>query len=152
MLNGLPVVKKVPPVEGESEIDISLHNNAVTAFVEAKLNSDISPRTIYDPNRNQIIRNIDCLLDDTNNTVPIFWMLVRDLGSEKAYVQLARQYRTNPTKLIDHLPHREPSRVRQVADCISLVRWKDFIQIVPQHSLEDDLVLSVFRELCERVQ
>src|SRR5665213_1389410 len=63
------------PVEGESEIDISIHNDAVTVFVEAKLGSDVSARTTYDPERNQIVRNIDCLLDDARQTIPVFWML-----------------------------------------------------------------------------
>ena len=33
------------PVEGDSEIDISIHNSVLTLFVEAKLGSDISLRT-----------------------------------------------------------------------------------------------------------
>jgi hypothetical protein len=66
------------PVEGDSEIDVILQNSVLVVFAEAKLGSDISSSTTYDPHRNQIVRNIDCVLDWANGRAPLFWMLVRD--------------------------------------------------------------------------
>lgn len=144
--------EKHGPVEGDSEIDISIHNDAVTVFVEAKLGSDISLRTTYDPDRNQIVRNIDCLLDDARGTVPIFWMLVRDSGQGRAYTQLMHLYRHDPAKLVEALPHREPSAVRAISQRLSIVLWKDFVQALPQPLIGDETIVAIYRELHARIQ
>ena len=144
--------EKPGPVEGDSEIDISMNNSAATVFVEAKLGSDISTRTTYDPERNQIIRNIDCLLDNAKGTVPLFWMLVRDSGQGRAYTQLMHTYRRDPAKLIEVLPHREPSALSGIAQQLSIVLWKDFVQAVPEPFLEDPTIVAICRELYARIQ
>ena len=66
-------------------------------YVEAKLGSDISMNTKYDPQRNQIVRNIDCLIENAGERLPIFWMLVRDEAPERAYVQLMKNYKADPS-------------------------------------------------------
>lgn len=92
------------PVEGASEIDIVLSTSRHLVFIEAKLGSDISMRTTYDPCRNQIVRNIDCLLESAAGRDPLFWMLVRDLGPGRTYCQLVDEYRRHPETLIAELP------------------------------------------------
>ena len=47
------------PVEGPTEVDIVFEGIEYLVFVEAKLGSDVSAGTTYDPIRNQIVRNID---------------------------------------------------------------------------------------------
>ncbi|SRR5216683_3819521 len=76
------------PVEGESEIDIVLRNDALLVFMEAKLTSDVSLRTTCDPRRDQILRNIDCVLDRAEDRVPIFWLIVRDTSADRAYTHV----------------------------------------------------------------
>jgi len=44
------------PVEGPSEIDITFEGRSYIIYVEAKLGSDVSLSTTYDPERNQIVR------------------------------------------------------------------------------------------------
>jgi hypothetical protein len=51
------------PVEGSSEIDVTFDHDQFLVYVEAKLGSDVSMNTKYDPQRNQIVRNIDCLIE-----------------------------------------------------------------------------------------
>jgi len=70
--------KSPEPVEGASEIDITFDHARFLIYVEAKLGSDVSMSTTYDPRRNQIIRNIDCLIAGSGDRVPMFWLLVRD--------------------------------------------------------------------------
>jgi hypothetical protein len=98
------------PVEGASEIDVILRNDALVVFAEAKLGSDISTRTTYDPARNQIVRNIDCVLDQAQGRVPFFWMLVRDTGPGRSYTQVLNHYRSAPDALVRELPHHDPAR------------------------------------------
>ena len=65
------------PVEGPSEIDITFEGRSYVD-VEAKLFSDVSLSTTYDPERNQIARNVDCVLEVCSKRRPVFWMFVRD--------------------------------------------------------------------------
>jgi hypothetical protein len=70
-------------VEGSSEIDITFEGRSYIIFIEAKLGSDVSFRTKYDPERNQIVRNIDCVLEVCGKRRPVFWMFVRDRQSTR---------------------------------------------------------------------
>jgi len=73
-------------VEGLSEIDTVISGPGYTVYVEAKLGSDISPGTTHDPERNQIVRNIDCVIEHRHGT-PLFWMFVTDRDPSHAYMQ-----------------------------------------------------------------
>jgi hypothetical protein len=46
---------------------------------------------------NFIARNFDCLIANSRNRLPIFWMFVRDEAPDRAYVQLMMAYRSDPT-------------------------------------------------------
>ncbi len=93
-------------VEGTSEIDIVVGTETSLVFVEAKLGSDVSKRTTYDPLRNQIVRNIDCLLESAVDRTPFFWLLVKDRDPNRKYTQLYQSYRAVPGELTKLLPHR----------------------------------------------
>lgn len=122
---------KMPePVEGPSEIDVVLEHDYFLIYAEAKLGSDISMSTTYDPQRNQIIRNIDCLIESAGKRTPIFWMLVRDQSPGRAYVQLMNNYRADPELLIRDLPHRSPELLRCIAQNLTTLLWSDFRALV----------------------
>src|SRR5438876_213681 len=91
------------PVEGPSEVEIIFDHDQFLVYIEAKLRSDISMRTTYDPQRNQIIRNIDCLIAGAGNRKPIFWLLVRDEAPTRAYVRLINNYKADPSLLFRDL-------------------------------------------------
>jgi hypothetical protein len=141
------------PVEGESEIDISLHNRALSVFMEAKLGSDISLKTTYDPQRNQIVRNIDCLLDRAEqHQVPMFWMIVRDRSSARSYTHVVERYRDHPDALLGELPHHARDRVLAVAHNFSLILWRDFLaEVIEIPDGDDEEVAAVKNELRRRV-
>jgi len=118
------------PVEGNSEIDLVFEHDQYLVYVEAKLGSDISMDTKYDPQRNQIARNIDCVIANSSNRLPIFWMLVRDEAPERAYVQLMRAYRSDPTLLSRDLPHRERAVLNTVAQNLTILLWSEYSELV----------------------
>ena len=121
-------------------------------FVEAKLGSDVSQITKYDPLRNQIVRNIDCALDQAGSRVPMFWMLVRDKERERLYVQLIDRYRTDPDALAQELPHRDLARVIGLAKNLSVVLWRDLVQeVVRASDLDDEVTKTIRNELWRRV-
>jgi hypothetical protein len=114
------------PVEGPSEIDIAFDHAEFLIFVEAKLGSDLSMRTAYDPVRNQIARNIDCLLEKSAGRAPFFWLLVRDEEPARAYVQLVSNYRSDPALLARDLPHRDTTTLDKIAQNLTVLLWSDF--------------------------
>ena len=140
------------PVEGNSEIDVVFEVSELLVFVEAKLGSDISMQTTYDPSRNQIARNIDCLIDESRGRIPMFWMFVRDLGPKRAYVQLMREYRDNPGTLARDLPHRDPAVLEAIAQRLIMVTWRDLgRQVCAVQPEDDELVRALKNELWRRI-
>ena len=118
------------PVEGSSEIDVIFDHSEFLVYAEAKLGSDISMDTKYDPERNQIARNIDCLLENAGNRMPMFWLLARDEGPERAYVQLMKSYRDDASLLARDLPHRDPAALNVVVQNLTILLWNDFSELV----------------------
>jgi hypothetical protein len=118
------------PVEGPSEIDIIFDHDQFLVYVEAKLGSDVSMNTTYDPQRNQIIRNIDCLIANAGNRKPIFWLLVKDEAPTREYVRLIRNYGADPSALVRDLPHRDAGTLRGIAQNLAILLWSDFRELV----------------------
>ena len=139
------------PVEGISEIDVVLESASYLLFVEAKLGSDIKTFTTRDPSRNQIARNIDCVLESAGSREPVFWMLVRDRDPNRAYVQMIEAYRTQPELLHRHLPHRDPQQLRRIAERLTILRWRDIAGPWLETPDNDPLTESVRQELLRRI-
>jgi hypothetical protein len=118
------------PVEGSSEIDVTFDHDQFLVYAEAKLGSDISMDTKYDPQRNQIVRNIDCLIENAGRRVPIFWLLVRDEAPDRAYAQLMKSYMADLSLLARELPHRDQATLNVVAQNLTILLWSDFSELV----------------------
>jgi hypothetical protein len=141
------------PVEGKSEIDVIFQNSQLLVFAEAKLGSDVSLRTTYDPSRNQIVRNIDCLLDNSKGSTPLFLMLVRDAADGRAYTQLVSRYRQDPTALVRELPHHDAEMLTSVARNLAIIRWSDLLaEYIAIDTNDDEETSAVKEELRRRVQ
>lgn len=138
------------PVEGASEIDVVFDHDDYLVYAEAKLGSDVSMSTTYDPMRNQIIRNIDCLIESAGARTPIFWMLVKDEEQGRAYVQLMTAYKADPGLLIRELPHRDPDTLKRVAQNLTTLRWDDFRELVAGPGSDADMT-AVKQELGRRI-
>ena len=137
------------PVEGESEIDLVLEGRRFLVFAEAKLHSDISLRTTYDPDRNQIVRNIDCLLDRVGPRVPCFWMLVRDAVEHRHFARVLREYQETPERLYGALPHRPERQLEQVRRNLVILEWRDLLDFAPVHA-PGEAEQAVWKEVCYR--
>jgi hypothetical protein len=139
----------INPVEGPPEIDITFEGCGYIAYVEAKLGSDVSLTTTYDPERNQIARNIDCLLEVCGKRRPVFWMFVQDRQPTRAYVQLMERHRL-ASELSLSLPHRTAAQLEEIAAGLVVVTWSELLALlggVTRKGLEAD----VERELRRRV-
>jgi hypothetical protein len=138
------------PVEGSSEIDIALEHDKFVVFIEAKLGSDVNMDTKHDPQRNQIARNIDCLIEKAGDRMPIFWMLVRDDQPGWEYVRLMKNYKNDPGLLARDLPHRDAATLNRIAQNLTVLLWSDFHALVcsPGIDAEEN---AVKRELERRI-
>jgi hypothetical protein len=140
------------PVEGKSEIDVVIENDSVLVYVEAKLNADIEMHTKHDPSRNQIARNIDCLLEAAAGREPMFWMFVRDLSPGRAYAQMIDAYRRDPRTLARDLPHRYHGLIERVARRLAIITWRQLGSAMCQPKYgDDDLTAAVKCELLRRI-
>jgi hypothetical protein len=54
-----PALRLFQKDEGESEIDVRIETERLVCFIEGKYKSDISTRTKNNPERDQIVRNLD---------------------------------------------------------------------------------------------
>lgn len=141
---------KPEPVEGKSEIDVVLAGRAYLIFIEAKLGSDVSLQTTYDPARNQIARNIDCLIERTGERQPFFWLLARDEAPGREYVRLLDGYRTDPLELAAALPHRSVAAVEAVARNLTLLCWQDLLPVLRGEAWDEEAA-EVLAEIERRV-
>jgi hypothetical protein len=138
------------PVEGASEIDVVCEHDKFVVFIEAKLGSDVSMSTTYDPQRNQIIRNIDCLIANAGKRTPIFWLLARDEEPTRAYVQLMNSYKSDPSLLVRELAHRDAETLRCIAQKLTILLWSDFKELVCGPGADPEIT-AVKRELERRI-
>lgn len=136
------------PVEGFTEVDLAFTGDDYLVFVEAKLGADISLRTTYDPSRNQIVRNIDCVLVHSQGRIPFFWMLAKDREPVRMYTQLIDIYRDDPTTLAAALPHRSPGELEEIAQTIAVVTWSELLEgVTPETTEEEEVHQEILRRL-----
>lgn len=142
--------KKAVNVEGNSEIDVCFEGRRYLIFVEAKLYADIRKCTTNDPERDQITRSIDCLLDKVGSRTSYFWMLVKDRDPGHAYHKVIRSYRHDPQLLYNALPHRPERLLDQVLKGIALITWRDLLPFLSSQGFTG-VEAEVLREVTRRV-
>ena len=133
------------PVEGNTEVDIVIEGPGVLWFLEAKLHSDLSASTTYDPTRNQLARNIDVLLERAGGRRALMSLVVLDRQPDRFHTQLVARYRADPGALHVLLPHRPLFDVEAVVRDLRVVQWGDLVRL-----LGDFEPLEVRRELLRR--
>lgn len=120
------------PLEAPCEVDLALTARTQIGFLAARLGGDVRSTTTYDPQRNEIARTIDCLLEQAGARTPFFWMLAADRGPERLYSRLIQRYREDPRELARDLPHRRPESLIPVAESLAIVAWRDLLDLVRQ--------------------
>ena len=135
------------PVEGPTEVDIVFKGTGFLIFVEAKLGSDMSMRTTYDPSRNQIERNIDCVLENAGNRDALFWMFVKERQGEFEYTKIVEAYRSDIGRLQIRLPHRDPKLLARLVENIALVEWRELSPLLPDISELVDVQAEIRRRV-----
>lgn len=110
-------------VEGQTEVDVAVEGSGLLVFVEAKLGSDISMSTTYDPLRNQIERNIDCVIESAGDCDALFWMFVKERKPGTNHAKVIEACRSDVRALQSRLPHRDPDRLARLVANIAVIEW-----------------------------
>ncbi len=135
------------PVEGRTEVDLVFEGDDYLVFVEAKLQSDISQGTTYDPDRNQIARNIDCLIEEAGDRQPFFWMFVRDRLPTRTYEAVIDMYRSKSAVLHHLLPHRDPELLDRIVESIAIVTWDELVDLVNDGKMDEEVLAEIRRRV-----
>jgi len=92
--------------EGESEIDVLIETEQIVWFIEAKFRSDISERTTNNPDRDQVIRNLDVGTWYAGVREFYFSLLLLDAPQATKGTALVERYSGSRDDVLRRLPHR----------------------------------------------
>lgn len=124
--------KSYPRKEGKTEVDVilSIPSEAII-FVEAKYKSPISKRTTHDPERDQIIRNIDVGTNYANENELDFYFVMLTRENDRRSKHFLDQYRKNVKKIVSKLSHRANICIeaQSIANAIGYLTWKELSKI-----------------------
>jgi hypothetical protein len=135
-------------LEGRTHLDALLLNRSkrFAVHVEAKLLSDIDTKISYDALRNQLARNLDCMLEpprpgkegplakrrpDRSLFVLLTPELFRRHWQSRLYGHLLREYRSDPAALQRDLPHRSGAECASLSRRIGWMTFEDVKAVVP---------------------
>lgn len=118
-----PTLRLLQGDEGESEIDVLIECDAFVWFVDAKFRSDNSERTTNNPNRDQILRNIDVGSWYAGVRDFYFSLLMRDQRTCRIGNSIVRKYSESPEAVRRQLAHR-PDGLRNLKGIGSML-WCD---------------------------
>jgi hypothetical protein len=134
-------------VEGRTHLDALLLNcsNRFAVHFEAKVLSDIDTKITFDALRNQLARNLDCMVDRPERLAAplgkrdpdrsLFVLLTPDLfrrhWHSRLYGHLLREYRADPAALQRDLPHLGGAACASLSRRIGWMAFEDVASVVP---------------------
>ena len=96
-----PMLRPFP--EGETHVDLTIETSSKLIFIEAKYKADISRNTTHDPNRDQIIRNIDVGSWAAKKRAKTFYFALLTLKTNRYSIDKLHHYKSNPSNIIDQI-------------------------------------------------
>jgi hypothetical protein len=125
-----PALRLFQKDEGESEIDVRIEAEGFLCFLEAKYKSDISTRTKNNPDRDQIIRNLDLGTWYAGVRDFYFVLIVIDEARSADGIALLKRYATSRDEVLQRLPPRTDGLKNLKGT--GTVTWSDMAGILRQ--------------------
>lgn len=129
-----PALRLFQKDEGESEIDVRIETERFVCFIEAKYKSDISTRTKNNPERDQIIRNLDLGTWHAGRRDFFFALLVLDEAHSADGITTLKRYAEERKTILSRLPHRTDGLENLKG--VGHVTWRDMADILQQCETE----------------
>jgi hypothetical protein len=122
-----PLSRSIP--EGETQVDLSIETSNKLIFIEAKYKADISKKTKHDPNRDQIIRNIDVGTWAAKKRAKEFYFVLLTLKSNTYSIDKLHYYKSNPSNIIEEIGSYRKDIKDYVALCknIYVIYWDQIL-------------------------
>lgn len=114
--------------EGESEIDILIETERATWFIEAKYRHDVKEKTTNNPERDQVLRNIDVGSWYAGVRDFYFALLVLDDERSPVGIALIEKYAKSKDEIMKRLPHRPDGLLNLKG--IGLLTWEDLAAVL----------------------
>ena len=96
-----PLLRSFP--EGETHVDLTIETSKKLIFIESKYKADISKNTKHDPNRDQIIRNIDVGTWAAKKIAKEFYFILVTLKTNRYSIDKLHDYKSNPSNIIEKI-------------------------------------------------
>ncbi|UCD88506.1 MAG: hypothetical protein JSW04_08510 [Desulfobacterales bacterium] len=114
-------------------MDLTIETSTKLIFIEAKYKADISKNTAHDPNRDQIIRNIDVGTWAAKKRAKAFYFILLTLKTNTYSIDKLNYYKSNPSNIFDAIGSYRKDIKDYVAICenIHAIYW-DQILTCPQ--------------------
>ena len=125
-----PALQPYQRDEGESEIDVLIETEQLVWFIEAKFRSDVSERTTNNPDRDQVIRNLDVGSWYAGVRDFYFSLLLMDAPQVTKGTALVERYAGSADEVSRRVPHR-PDRLANLRG-VSVLRWSQLASVFSQ--------------------
>jgi hypothetical protein len=109
-----PPLRSFP--EGSTQVDLTIETSNKLIFIEAKYKTDISKNTKHDPDRDQIIRNIDVGSWAAKKRAKEFYFVLLTLKTNTYSIDKLNYYKSNPSNIIEKIG----SYRRDIKDYVTL--------------------------------
>ena len=122
-----PLLRSFP--EGETHVDLTIETSNKLIFIETKYKADISKKTKHDPNRNQIIRNIDVGSWAGKKRAKEFYFILLTLKANTYSIDKLHYYKSNPSNIIDAIGsyRRDIKDYAALCENIHVVFWDQIL-------------------------
>ncbi len=122
-----PMSRSFP--EGSTQVDLTIQTSNKLIFIEAKYKADISKRTKHDPNRDQIIRNIDVGSWAAKKRAKEFYFILLTLKTNTYSIDKLQYYKSNPSNIIEEIGSYRKDIKDYVALCenINVIYWDQIL-------------------------
>jgi hypothetical protein len=122
-----PLLRSFP--EGEMQTDLTIETSKKLIFIEAKYKADISKNTKHDPDRDQIIRNIDVGTWAAKKRSKAFYFVLLTLKTNTYSIDTLHHYKSNPSNIIDKIGsyRRDITDYAALCENIHVIYWDQIL-------------------------
>jgi hypothetical protein len=137
-----PLLRSFP--EGETHVDLTIETSNKLIFIEVKYKEDISKNTKHDPNRDQIIRNIDVGSWAAKKRAKGFYFILLTLRSNTYSIDKLEYYKSNPSNIIEAIGSYRRDITDYVALCenIHVICWDQILTSLQKIQLANKTELN----------
>lgn len=127
-----PMTRPFP--EGETHVDLTIETSHKLIFVEVKYQADISKETKHDPDRDQIIRNIDVGSWAAKKRAKEFYFALLTLPINTYSIDKLLYYQSDPSHIIDKIGsyRKDITDYAALAANIHVLYWDQILTALQQ--------------------